>query len=96
MEEVKPKYYDEKVKERIMRYRSKNIEKYNEFSRNYYHTKKQNEEWLNNWREKCREANKKYREKKKEGKEPKKRGRPRKDLGEILGDLEKIELKSDI
>jgi hypothetical protein len=80
MEEQKPqpKYYNDAVKKSIMKYREKNVEKYNEFSRNYYHKKKEDQEWKDNFNERCRLANQKYREKKKEQSPPKPRGRPRK------------------
>ena len=71
-------YYTPAVKKAIMNYREKNVDKYNEFQRNYYHTKKSDEEWNNNFKERCRIANQKYREKKRENSPPLKRGRPRK------------------
>jgi hypothetical protein len=74
----KTNYYTPAVKKAIMTYREKNIEKYNEFQRNYYHTKKIDEEWNDKFKERCREANKRYREKKRENSPPSKRGRPRK------------------
>jgi hypothetical protein len=77
MEEPKT-YYNPAVKNAIMKYRAKNIDKYNEFQRNYYHTKKEDEDWNNRFKERCREANKRYREKIKAITPPKPRGRPRK------------------
>lgn len=74
-------YYTPAVKKAIMNYREKNIDKYNEFQRNYYHTKKSDEEWNNNFKERCRIANQKYRDKKRAvptNSPPSKRGRPRK------------------
>jgi hypothetical protein len=70
-------YYTPAVKKAIMVYREKNIDKYNEFQRNYYHTKKVDEEWNEKFKERCREANKRYREKKRENSHPAVRGRPR-------------------
>jgi len=93
MEEVKISYYTPSVKKAIMNYREKNVDKYNEFQRNYYHTKKTDEEWNERFKERCREANKRYREKKRENQPPRKRGRPRKiivdkiiveDLGDFI------------
>jgi hypothetical protein len=69
----------------IKKYRSteKGREKYNEGMRRYYDVKKNDEEWLNNHRERSRIANRKYRAKLK-GIEvdeiPRPRGRPRKVL----------------
>jgi hypothetical protein len=71
-------YYTPAVKKAIMTYREKNVEKYNEFQRNYYHTKKTDEEWNERFKERCRVANQKYREKKRENSPPAQRGRPRK------------------
>jgi hypothetical protein len=71
-------YYTPAVKKAIMTYREKNVEKYNEFQRNYYHTKKVDEEWNDRFKERCREANKRYRDKKRENSPPAQRGRPRK------------------
>jgi hypothetical protein len=76
--EDKPKHYNEKTKNSIMKYRVKNIEKYNEFQRNYYHNKKDDPEWFSRFKERCKEHNRKYREKKKQETPPKPRGRPRK------------------
>jgi ABC-type dipeptide/oligopeptide/nickel transport system ATPase component len=71
-------YYTPAVKKAIMNYREKNIDKYNEFQRNYYHKKKTDEEWNDRFKERCRIANKKYRDKKRENTEQLPRGRPRK------------------
>jgi len=71
-------YYTPAVKKAIMNYREKNIDKYNEFQRNYYHNKKTDEEWNDRFKERCRIANKKYRDKKRENTEQLPRGRPRK------------------
>ena len=80
MEEQQQKttYYTPAVKKAIMTYREKNVDKYNEFQRNYYHTKKVDEEWNERFKERCREANKRYRDKKRENSPPAQRGRPRK------------------
>lgn len=71
-------YYRPSVKKAIMNYRAKNIVKYNEFQRQYYHTKKEDEEWKTNFNERCKEANRKYRERKRLESPPLPRGRPRK------------------
>jgi hypothetical protein len=71
-------YYTPAVKKAIMTYREKNVEKYNEFQRNYYHNKKTDEDWNDKFKERCRIANQKYREKKRENSPPAQRGRPRK------------------
>ena len=71
-------YYRPSVKKAIMNYRAKNINKYNEFQRQYYHTKKGDEEWKEKFNERCKEANRKYREKKRLESPPLPRGRPRK------------------
>lgn len=77
-EPPKKNYYTDAVKRAIVTYREKHTEKYNEFQRNYYHTKKQDEEWNDKFKERCREANRRCREKKRENSPPAKRGRPRK------------------
>ena len=77
-EQPKKNYYTDAVKRAIVTYREKHTEKYNEFKRNYYHTKKQDEEWNEKFKERCREANRRCREKKRENSPPAKRGRPRK------------------
>jgi hypothetical protein len=69
----------------IKKYRSteKGREKYNEGMRRYYDVKKNDEEWLNNHRERSRIANRKYRAKLKGiemDETPRPRGRPRKVL----------------
>lgn len=75
-------YYTPAVKKAIMIYREKNIDKYNEFQRNYYHDKKTDEIWNDKFKERCRIANQKYRDKKRpvptDNSPPVKRGRPRK------------------
>jgi len=71
-------YYSPSVKKAIMNYRAKNIVKYNEFQRQYYHNKKEDEEWKEKFNERCKEANRKYREKKRLESPPLPRGRPRK------------------
>jgi hypothetical protein len=71
-------YYTPAVKKAIIAYRGRNTDKYNEFQRNYYHSKKTDEEWNERFKERCRIANQKYREKKRENSPPAKIGRPRK------------------
>jgi hypothetical protein len=81
LEETQPKtYYRPSVKKAIMIYRAKNIDKYNEFQRQYYHTKKGDDEWKGKFNDRCKEANRKYREKKRLENPPLPRGRPRKTL----------------
>ena len=76
---TQPKYYNATMKKAIQKYRQNNLEKYNEYHRDYYHTHKENTEWKDNYLAKCREANRKYREKKKlENPLPITRGRPKK------------------
>ena len=77
MEESKT-YYTPAVKKAIMIYREKNKDQYNEFQRQYYHTKKNDEEWNEKFKERFRIANQKYRNKKRENSPPLPRGRPRK------------------
>jgi|688.fasta_scaffold59496_6 hypothetical protein len=71
-------YYTEAVKKAVKKYRANHIEEYNEFQRLYYHKKKDDAEWKEQFNIRCREANKRYRDKKKENTEVKPRGRPRK------------------
>jgi hypothetical protein len=77
-------YYTPAVKKAILAYRGRHTDKYNEFQRNYYHTKKQDEEWNERFKERCREANRRYREKKRENSPPAKIGRPRKVPIEVI------------
>jgi len=77
-EKANKSYYRPSVKKAIMNYRAKNIVKYNEFQRQYYHIKKEDEEWKEKFNERCKEANRKYREKKRLESPPLPRGRPRK------------------
>jgi hypothetical protein len=77
MEETKSTYTPA-VKKAIDKYRSKNIEKYNEYQRNRYHQAKTDEEWKETFNKRCRDYNKKYREKKNLANPPKPRGRPKK------------------
>jgi hypothetical protein len=71
-------YYTPSVKNAIMKYRAKNVDKYNEFQRQYYHNKKEDDEWKARFNERCREANKRYRDKLRGDSPPQPRGRPRK------------------
>lgn len=77
MEEPKKSTYTSAVKKAIDKYRSKNVEKYNELQRQYYNEAKEDEEWKKKFNERCREANKKYRERKRLINPPKPKGRPR-------------------
>lgn len=70
--------YNDRIKRAIQKYREENTETYNEYQRNYYNSKKDDEVWKEAFRNKCREASRRYRAKKLDGAEPKPRGRPRK------------------
>jgi hypothetical protein len=72
--------YTPAVKRAIMKHRAKNIDKYNEFQREYYHQQKEDPEWYDRFCSRCKEANKRYRDKKRLelGEEIRPRGRPRK------------------
>lgn len=98
-EQVEKTYYTPAVKRAIMKHRERNKEKYNEAQLQYYHLKKQDEEWKRKFTERCRKANEKFRQKQKEEREklnipPKKRGRPRKiqEIEEIEEKMEEIKL----
>jgi membrane-bound lytic murein transglycosylase len=83
MDDVEKKStYTPSVKKAIDKYRSKNVEKYNEIQRNYYNEAKEDEEWKKKFNERCKINNQKYREKKREiavlNGSLKPRGRPRK------------------
>jgi len=71
------KRYNENQKTAILKYRHSHIDEYNEYQRNYYHLKKENAEWNENFKAKCKEASKRYRLNHKSS-EIKKRGRPSK------------------
>tara|TARA_R110000744_G_scaffold286067_1_gene397365 strand:- start:794 stop:1069 length:276 start_codon:yes stop_codon:yes gene_type:complete len=79
-EETKQTTYTPAVKKAIMKHRAKNIDKYNEFQRGYYHQQKEDPEWYLKFCIRCKEANKRYRDKKKAeaGEDVRPRGRPRK------------------
>jgi len=85
----KKKTYTPAVKNAIYKYRSKNVEKYNEIQRNYYDGAKKDEEWKKKFNERCKINNQRYREKKKLllGDNAKPRGRPRKDIKIVINDL---------
>lgn len=72
--------YTPAVKKAIDKYRSKNIDRYNELQRQYYESNKENEEWKQKFNERCKENNKKYRERKRLENPPKPKGRPRKPI----------------
>ena len=82
MEDTKEKKtsYTPAVKKAIDKYRSKNIDRYNELQRQYYETNKEDEEWKQKFNERCKENNKKYRERKRLENPPKPKGRPRKPI----------------
>ena len=75
MEDTKEKKtsYTPAVKKAIDKYRSKNIDRYNEAN-------KEDEEWKQKFNERCKENNKKYRERKRLENPPKPKGRPRKPI----------------
>lgn len=72
--------YTPAVKKAIDKYRSKNIDRYNELQRQYYEANKEDEEWKQKFNERCKENNKKYRERKRLENPPKPKGRPRKPI----------------
>ena len=72
--------YTPAVKKAIDKYRSKNVERYNELQRQYYESNKEDEEWKQKFNERCKENNKKYRERKRLENPPKPKGRPRKPI----------------
>jgi hypothetical protein len=82
MEDIKEKKitYTPAVKKAIDKYRSKNVERYNELQRQYYETNKEDDEWKQKFNERCKENNKKYRERKRLENPPKPKGRPRKPM----------------
>jgi hypothetical protein len=82
MEDIKEKKtsYTPAVKKAIDKYRSKNIDRYNELQRQYYEANKEDEEWKQKFNERCKENNKKYRERKRLENPPKPKGRPRKPI----------------
>jgi type I site-specific restriction-modification system R (restriction) subunit len=82
MEDIKEKKssYTPAVKKAIDKYRSKNVDRYNELQRQYYETNKEDEEWKQKFNERCKENNKKYRERKRLENPPKPKGRPRKPM----------------
>ena len=84
--ENKPTTYTPAVKKAVMKYRAKNLAKYNDFQRQYYHDKKTDAEWYDKFCERCREANRRYREKKRLERcdEVKPKGRPRKEISPII------------
>ena len=84
--EVKKSTYTPSVKKAIDKYRSKNVEKYNELQRKYYDKQKEDEEWKQKFNERCKENNRKYREKKRLENPPKPKGRPRKPVPKVIID----------
>lgn len=60
-----PKYYNTTVREAIYRYRSKNVEGYNQKCKDYYHKKMEDPEARRFHNARCREYNRKARERKK-------------------------------
>lgn len=85
--EIKTSTYTESAKKAIDKYRSKNVEKYNELQRKYYNKSKEDEEWRQKFNERCRENNRRYREKKRLENPPKARGRPKKTIPIIITSL---------
>jgi hypothetical protein len=84
--------YTPSAKKAIDKYRTKNVEKYNESQRNYYNEAKEDPEWKQKFNERCKENNRKYRDKKRLENPPKPRGRPRK----VIEDLKKAYLSSEL
>jgi hypothetical protein len=81
---LKKSSYNPAVKKAIYKYRSKNVEKYNEIQRNYYNEAKEDDEWKQKFNERCKINNKKYRDKKALENPPAKVGRPRKPVAKIV------------
>ena len=79
MESEQKNTYTPAVKRAIMKHREKNVDKYNEFQREYYHQQKEDPSWYEKFCLRCKEANKRYREKKRIelGAEIRQRGRQR-------------------
>lgn len=93
LEEQVKKTYTDSVKKALIKYRNKNVEKYNELQRKYYDEAKQDDEWRQKFNQRCKENNKKYREKKRLEHTPKPRGRPRKAIPKVVIDeIEHIEV----
>lgn len=65
--------------ENVKVWRSNNTEKYNEYQRNYFKKKMENEEERKKFNERCRINSKRLRDKKNNG-EQKPKGRPRKEI----------------
>lgn len=83
-EPIKKSTYTPAVKKAIDKYRSKNVEKYNEIQRQYYKEAKEDEEWRKKFNERCKINNQKYREKKRLANPPKPKGRPRKATPQVI------------
>jgi hypothetical protein len=87
MEQIPPlkkSSYNPAVKKAIYKYRSKNVEKYNEIQRNYYNEAKEDDEWKQKFNERCKINNKKYRDKKALENPPASVGRPRKPVAKLV------------
>jgi deoxyadenosine/deoxycytidine kinase len=69
--------YTPAVKKAIDKYRTKNIQKYNELQRQYYNEAKKDDNWRQKFNERCKENNRIYREKKRLENPPRPKGRPR-------------------
>jgi len=85
IEPVKTKYYCERVKNSIYKYRNNNREEYNSRQREYYKQNKLNPEWRLMHNQRCKISNEKYRQKKLEDQSIIKRpvGRPKKSINNI-------------
>lgn len=79
MDNIQKTTYNEMIKKAIEKYRNNNLNKYNEYQRDYYHKKKLLPEWKKKFNERCKLNNQKYRESKRT-EPPKPRGRPKKPL----------------
>jgi hypothetical protein len=82
--EEKKSTYTPAAKKAIYKYRSKNIEKYNERQKEYYHISKADEDWKVKFNERCKENNRVYREKKRLENPPKPKGRPKKPYPKVF------------
>lgn len=76
---VKHTTYTESIKNAIYKHRANNLDAYNERQRDYYNKSKQDEEWYEKFKERCRKNNKAYRDRKNNG-VVKKKGRPPKNI----------------
>lgn len=83
-ETIKKSSYTPSVKKAIDKYRTKNVEKYNELQRQYYNEAKQDDNWKAKFNERCKQNNRLYRERKRLENPPKPKGRPRKPIPQVF------------